>query len=49
MPQALRPLSVSTKIAYKVLNTPKDMRQKNRPPTERQALAWLKDSIKSSR
>lgn len=46
MPGAIRPLPKLAKLAYKILQTPKDMRQGQRKVTEKQAEIWAKDSIR---
>jgi len=45
MPAAPRPNRKAMKIAYNLLNTPKEMRQDTQPkPTEKQLREWWKDS-----
>jgi hypothetical protein len=45
MPGAIRPNKKAMKIAYDILNTPKDRRQKNEKPSRRLIREWLRDSI----
>lgn len=41
MPVQLRPDMKLAKLAYKILDTPKDLQQKNqKTPTAKQAAAW---------
>jgi hypothetical protein len=45
MPGAPRPNKQCMKIAYKILNTPKDKRQDNQPkPSEKMVNQWFRDS-----
>jgi hypothetical protein len=45
MPGAPRPNKKCAKIAYKILNTPKDKRQDNQViPSERKVKEWFRDS-----
>lgn len=46
MPQALRPIPKLTKLAYKLLKTPKDQQQHNqKKPTEKQKREWATTTI----
>jgi len=46
MPGMLRPIKTATKIAYKILKTPKDMQQHNdKKPNPRRIYSWYRDSI----
>lgn len=48
MPSMIRTSKKAMKIAYKILNTPKDKRQdKDIKPTEKMIKAWQIDSYKS--
>lgn len=45
MPGAIRPNKKCMKIAYKILNTPKDKRQDNqRIPSPKKVREWFRDS-----
>ena len=45
MPGAPRPNKQMMKLAYKILNTPKDKRQDNQPkPSDEKIKMWFKDS-----
>jgi hypothetical protein len=45
MPGCPRPNTKAMKIAYKILNTPKDKQQKNeRVPTPEKVREWFRDS-----
>jgi len=45
MPGQIRPNKVAMKIAYKILNTPKELQQKNEPkPSAFRTKEWFKDS-----
>lgn len=45
MPGTVRPNGKATKIAYAILKTPKDQRQKNtKHPTDERIREWFRDS-----
>ena len=46
MPGCIRPNKTAMKIAYKILKTPKDLRQRNEKDkeTERRKFEWFKDT-----
>lgn len=45
MPQAPRPNKKCMKIAYKILNTPKDKQQNNQQiPSSKRVREWFRDS-----
>lgn len=45
MPGQIRPNSKATKIAYAILKTPKDKRQRNEPkPSQEMMKRWFRDS-----
>lgn len=45
MPGAIRPIPKATKIAYRILNTPKTKQQKNdTKPSEERVKEWFRDS-----
>jgi len=43
----IRPNPKLAKIAYKILKTPKELQQANKPPTQNQKVRWDRDSIYS--
>ena len=48
MPGAIRPNKKAMKIAYTLLNTPKDQRQRNQSKApEKMVQAWFRNSITS--
>lgn len=45
MPAQIRPIEKLAKLAYKILNVPKEQQQKNTgKPTEKRLRAWAVDS-----